>query len=132
LLNILTVVSQEDNAKINQEVTKKELYEALFQLHLDKAPCLDGFNTHFYQKCWHTIKKDLLRMIHYVQKSIKLGANTNSSFLALIPKDSNPSSSLDSDPYPYAMSHTNSSLKSLPTVSNLYSISLSHQTKVDL
>jgi hypothetical protein len=92
LLNIPTVVSQEDNAKINQEVTEKELYEALFQLHPDKAPGPDGFNAHFYQKCWHTIKKDLLRMIQYVQKSTKLGGNTNSTFLALIPKDSNPSS----------------------------------------
>jgi hypothetical protein len=92
LLNIPSVVNQEDNNKINQEVTEKELHEALFQLHPDKAPGPDGFSAHFYQKCWHIIKRDLLRMIQYVQKSAKLGGNTNSTFLALIPKNLNPSS----------------------------------------
>jgi hypothetical protein len=92
LIKIPSIINQEDNTKLNQEVTEKELHEALFQLHPDKAPGLDGFNAHFYKKCWHIIKRDLLRMIQYVQKSTKLGGSTNSTFLALIPKDSNPSS----------------------------------------
>ena len=94
LLNILNVVNQEDNSKINHEVIEKELQEALFQLHLDKAPGLDGFSAHFYQKCWHIIKRDLLRIIQYVQKSAKLGGNKNSTFLALIPQNLNTSSSI--------------------------------------
>ena len=73
LLNTSNVVNKEDNTKINQEVTEKELHEPLFQLHPDKAPGPDGFSSHFYQKCWHIIKRDLLRMIQYVQKSTKLG-----------------------------------------------------------
>jgi hypothetical protein len=92
LQNIPSKISQEDNYMINQEVTEKELHEALFQLHPDKAPGPDGFTAHFYQKCWHIIKRDLLRMVQYVQKSAKIGGNTNSTFLALIPKDLNPSS----------------------------------------
>jgi hypothetical protein len=58
----------------------------------DKAPSPDGFLTHFYQKNCSIIKHELLRMIQYVQRSTKIGGNTNSTFLALIPKVINPSS----------------------------------------
>jgi hypothetical protein len=55
----------------------------------DKVPSPDGFIAHFYKNCWGIIKKYLVRMIQYVQKMTKIGGSTNSTFLALIPKDSN-------------------------------------------
>jgi hypothetical protein len=73
-------------------VTEQEFFEALRQMNPDKAHGLDGFATHFFLLCWHIIKLDLLRMIQYVQKLAKMGGNTNSSFLSLIPKETNPSS----------------------------------------
>jgi len=66
LQNISSVISQEDNDKFKQEVTEKELHEALFQLHPDKAPGPDGLSVHFYQNFWYIIKNDLLRMFQYV------------------------------------------------------------------
>jgi hypothetical protein len=53
----------------------------------DKAPGPDGFTARFYQHCWEIIKKDLSKMIQKSQKVSKLGGSTNSSFLALIPKE---------------------------------------------
>ena len=58
----------------------------------DKAPSLDGFSFHFYRVCWTTIKKYLLWMIKAFQLKAKVGGCTNSTFLALIPKEANPSS----------------------------------------
>jgi hypothetical protein len=43
-------------------------------------------------KCWSIIKFDLIRMIQYVHKYARMGGATNSTFLALIPKDKNASS----------------------------------------
>ena len=53
----------------------------------DKAPGPDGFTARFYISCWDIIKRDLYRMIKKAQNCTKLGGSTNSSFLALIPKE---------------------------------------------
>jgi len=53
----------------------------------DKAPGPDGFIARFLQSCWSTINKDLLRMVRKSQSCSKIGGNTNSAFLALLPKE---------------------------------------------
>jgi hypothetical protein len=58
----------------------------------DKAPGIDGFSAHFYKLYWHIIMFDLIHMVRYVQRSTLIGGRTNSSFLALIPKEVNSSS----------------------------------------
>ena len=59
-------------------------------MEANKAPGSDGFTIHFYKSCWHIIKDDLLKMISGCMKKAKIGGGTNSTYLALIPKDSNP------------------------------------------
>ena len=51
-----------------------------------------GFTIHFYKVCWSIIKSDLIRMVISFQRKAKVGGCTNSTFLALIPKEVNPSS----------------------------------------
>jgi len=58
----------------------------------NKAPGPDGFTIHFYRICWDIIKTDLIRMIKGFLQKAKLGGSTNLTFLALIPKESNPAS----------------------------------------
>ena len=58
----------------------------------DNAPDPNGFSIHFYRIYWTVIRKDLLRMVKYFQAKAKVGEYTNSTFLALIPKEANPSS----------------------------------------
>ena len=58
----------------------------------DKAPGLDGFSFHFYRACWNIIKSYLIHIVSAFHKKDKFGGNTNSTFLALIPKKANPSS----------------------------------------
>jgi hypothetical protein len=92
LENIPKLLSQEYNDNLNKEVTKEEIWEVDKSMNPNKALGPNGFSTHFYQKCWYLIKHDLTRMVQYVHRSGKIGGSTNSTFLALIPKESNPSS----------------------------------------
>jgi hypothetical protein len=90
--HIPQIIKEEDNKELNKVVTGEEVKAVLYQFDPDKAPMSDDFTLHFYRKCWEIIKKDLLRMIKYVQTTCKIGGTTNTSFLALIPKDKNVSS----------------------------------------
>jgi hypothetical protein len=53
----------------------------------DKASRPDGFTARFYQNNWDIIKSDLTKLIRKSQNCSKIGGGTNSSFLALIPKE---------------------------------------------
>jgi ribonuclease HI/exonuclease III len=87
-LNLIpNLISAETNSKLTSEITQQEIKEALDKMNPDKAPGPDGFTARFYQHCWDIIKKDLTKMIQKTQKVSKLGGSTNSSFLALIPKE---------------------------------------------
>ena len=57
----------------------------------DKAPGPDGFSIRFYRQLREIIKGDLKRMLNYVMKKHKVGGATKSTFLALIPKEVDPS-----------------------------------------
>eukprot|EP00253_Pinus_taeda_P023717 PITA_23717 len=85
-------VNQEMNSKLMKEVEEEEVGEAIWSLHPDKAPGPDGFPISFYREYWIMIKKDLLKMIRWVMKKGNMGGFTNSTYLALIPKENRPSS----------------------------------------
>jgi hypothetical protein len=75
-----------DNDELTKQVMREDILEALMQFKPDKAPGPNGFTAHFYKICWYIIKFDLVRMTHYVNKSMRMGGATNLSFLSLIPK----------------------------------------------
>eukprot|EP00253_Pinus_taeda_P021309 PITA_21309 len=80
-------ISVEMNHQIESEVTMDEVKRALYAMNLDKSPGPDGFTASLLQNCWDIVGKDLYKMVHKSQACKKLGGSTNSSFLALIPKE---------------------------------------------
>lgn len=70
----------------------EEINGVAFSFSLDKASGPDGFSASFYQNFCEVIKKYLCRMVGYSFKTFIMGGGINTSFLALIPKESNPSS----------------------------------------
>jgi len=92
LENIPKLVSIEDNENLMSSVTEEEFSNIVWSMELDKAPGPDGFSIHFYRICWELIKPDLLRMIRGFMRKAKIGGEINSTFLALIPKETNPGS----------------------------------------
>ena len=75
-----------------QPFSKQEIIDVIWFVKTDSAPGSDGFSIHFYRICGTVIRKDLLRMVKYFQAKAKVGGSINSTFLALIPKEANPSS----------------------------------------
>ena len=69
---------------------EEEIIDVIWSMEPDKAPGPDGFSFHFYRVCWSVIRKYILRMIKDFQLKAKVGGCTNSTFLALIPKEVNP------------------------------------------
>ena len=92
LSNIPSLVSHEDNVGLVKPFTEKEVVDVIWAMEPDKAPGTDGFSIHFYRVCCNIIKFDLLRIISAFLKKFKVGGTTNSTFLALIPKEVNPTS----------------------------------------
>eukprot|EP00253_Pinus_taeda_P015595 PITA_15595 len=89
---IPNLVSEEANASLIRPATEEEITNIVWSMDPDKAPGPDGFSIHFYRICWEIIKFDLFRMIRGVLKKEKMGGGTKSTFLALIPKETNPRS----------------------------------------
>eukprot|EP00253_Pinus_taeda_P003328 PITA_03328 len=83
-------ISQEMNDSLNQEITEDEIKKTIWTLQPDKSPGPDGFPINFYRDFWYLIKKDLVKMLRGIQRKKKMGGFTNSTFLALIPKETRP------------------------------------------
>eukprot|EP00253_Pinus_taeda_P004415 PITA_04415 len=90
LSNIPKLINPEENAILCRPITEKEIINVIWAMDADKAPGPDGFTIRFYKTCWHIIKEDLQKMIRGFMAKAKIGGGTNSSYLALIPKDTNP------------------------------------------
>eukprot|EP00253_Pinus_taeda_P001754 PITA_01754 len=90
LSNIPHLIRSKDNAALSNEVTEEEIIKVIWSIESDKAPGTDGFRIHFYKACWNIIKTDLQKMIKGFMRKAKIDGGTNSTYLALIPKDSNP------------------------------------------
>jgi hypothetical protein len=90
LTHVPRMVNEEDNSSLLKPFTEDEISNVIWMMEPDKAPGPDGFSIHFYRTCWDIIKADLFRMIKSFLQKGKVGGSTNSTFLALIPKEANP------------------------------------------
>ena len=89
---IHALVNREDNQALLKPFSEQKILDVIRAMEPDKAPGPDGFSFHVYRVCCNIIKYDLIRMVLAFQNKTKVGSCTNSTFLALIPKDVNPSS----------------------------------------
>ena len=88
LLNLVpNAIKNSDNEVLIQSITLDEIKKAVDGMEDDRAPSPDGYNANFIKLCWDIIKNDLLKMVSKSQRCSKIGDSTNSSFLALIPKE---------------------------------------------
>eukprot|EP00253_Pinus_taeda_P018715 PITA_18715 len=85
-------ITQEINEILNRDIEEEEIRKAIWTLQPDKSPGPDGFPINFYRDYWQLIKKDLAKMLRGIQRKGKMGGFTNSTFLALIPKENRPTS----------------------------------------
>ena len=58
----ITQISLVENNILTAPFTEEEVFEAISQMELNKAPGPDGFPAEFYQKFWEVIKYDLMAL----------------------------------------------------------------------
>ena len=61
-------LTTEENSILTADFLVKEVYDAIFQMELNKAPGPDGFPAEFYQNFWNVIKHDLMAMFGQFQQ----------------------------------------------------------------
>jgi len=72
---------------LSDPFTEKEVRDAIFDIHPEKAPGPDGFTGLFFRSCWDLIKSDLLAAIHKLQTTnCQHLRKLNSATMILIPK----------------------------------------------
>lgn len=87
LENIPSKITNVENSDLNRPISEVEIHSAIWSLDPDKVPEPDGFTISFYCFFWNLIKIDLKHMLHFSCRTLRLGGNTNTSFLALFPKN---------------------------------------------
>jgi hypothetical protein len=81
------LISPEEKNSLTTIILEDDIFIAIWQLHPDKAPRYDGLSISFYRDTWDIIRKDLVKILRGVQSKFKIGGGINSTFLALIPKE---------------------------------------------
>lgn len=68
--------------------TLEEVEEIVNGMQKNKAPCLDGFTTEFYQTAWKFMGREILEVVEESHRNQKVCPCLNSTFIVLVPKTS--------------------------------------------
>lgn len=80
------VVTDGMNEILDREPSGEEIKEALFQMHPNKAPGIDGMHALFFQKFWHIVGSDIIDFVQNWWKGRVNLNEANKTYIALIPK----------------------------------------------
>ena len=82
----LPQITPQENSILTSVFTEKEVFEAISQMELNKAPGPDGFPAEFYQKFWLLIKADLMAMFTQLHCGDLPLFQLNFGVITLLPK----------------------------------------------
>lgn len=77
---------QSMNSMLRALYRSEEVFQALKQMHLLKAPGPDGMCPLFFQTYWHIVGYSVSNMVLAVLRGAPLAESVNHTFIALIPK----------------------------------------------
>ena len=87
VVNIIEkIVFDDDNALLTAPFQAYEFKDAMFSMHLDKCPGLDGFNPSFFQQFWSVCNSDIFQECCAWLNNNQFPSLLNSTNIALIPK----------------------------------------------
>lgn len=78
------------NDKLTKDPTPKEIQDAMFSIHGNKAPGPDGFSAGFFQANWNTVGPAIIEEVHNIFTKGVLPISINNTHIRLIPKIQSP------------------------------------------
>ena len=96
--NLFKTLSVDQQRTLEAPFSELEIKCAIWDCGADKSPGPNGYSLLFYKTFWPTIKGDLMRAIKHFEDHASLGHGSNSSFITLIPKCTDPLSLCDFRP----------------------------------
>jgi hypothetical protein len=79
-------ISPQDNQQLTSPFTKEKFRIAMFSMHPDKCPGLDGYNPGFYQQFWNLCRDDIYKECCAWLETGQFSPDLNMTDIALIPK----------------------------------------------
>ena len=73
--------------KLKENVTGREIFKAINDMNVNKAPGLDGIPIEFYLKFWDIIKDELIEIVTNIVNGTLLNESQRKAIITLIPKD---------------------------------------------
>ena len=73
LVHTPKMTTEEIKSSLTKDIKEVEIINAIWTLHLEKSSGPDGFTISFYRTFWDVIKRDLIKMILWVQRKKGLG-----------------------------------------------------------
>lgn len=83
---MLQQITADQSHKLMQSITEEEVRGAVFAMHPEKSPGIDGLNPCFFQVYWHTVKMDVVNFCRQFFETGELPENVNKTLVCLIPK----------------------------------------------
>ena len=84
--NIEHVLSETEKSKIENEIQKEEIFNAVKSFKLNKSPGEDGIIAEFYQTYWYLINEDLLELFNYEFETFALTPSQHKGIITLLYK----------------------------------------------
>ena len=83
-------ITNDMQALLDAPYREDEVKTALFQMFPTKAPGLDGFPAHFFQKHWDVCGSEVTKVVLKIVEGQESAESINRTVLVLIPKIKNP------------------------------------------
>lgn len=83
-------VTAKQNHNLNRPITSEEFKLAVFAMHPDKSPGVDGLNPGFFQAYWSIIGEDVVKFCQHFVSTGELPAGVNRTVVCLVPKVKQP------------------------------------------
>lgn len=87
---VVNHVTLEQNQRLMRPVNGEEVQKAVFDMHPDKSPGVDGLNPGFFQAYWQIVGRDVTKLCQDFFATGELPVGINRTLVCLIPKVQQP------------------------------------------
>ncbi|KAL2934412.1 hypothetical protein RDABS01_017531, partial [Bienertia sinuspersici] len=85
------ILTEHHRQLLRCDFTEKEIKQAMFAIPSNKAPGLDGYNSHFFKSSWSIVGEDVVHAVRDFFSTGKLLREVSVTTLTLVPKTQAPS-----------------------------------------